>query len=61
MVVNVWIEYRNRQQPRRSGWPGRLKNAMQIVATFAFIALLWSMWSSDSLADWFSFLRTGNI
>jgi hypothetical protein len=34
---------------------------MQIVATFAFIAVLWSMWSSDSLADWVSFLRTGNI
>ncbi|MGC2109739.1 MAG: hypothetical protein WA655_09490 [Candidatus Korobacteraceae bacterium] len=61
MVVNVWIEYRNRQQPRRSGWAARLQNAVQIVATFAFMALLWSMWSSDSLADWFSFLRTGNI
>ncbi len=61
MLVNVWIEYRNRQRPRRSGWGLRLQHAVQIVATFAFIAVLWSMWSSDSLADWFSFLRTGNI
>jgi len=61
MVLNVWIEYRNRQQPRISRWAARLQNAVQIVATFAFMAVLWSMWSTDNLADWFSFLRTGNI
>ena len=61
MVINVWIEYRNRQRPRRSGWGLRLQHAVQIGATFAFIAVLWSMWSSDSLADWLAFLRTGNI
>jgi hypothetical protein len=34
---------------------------LQIAATFSFMAILWSMWSNDSLADWFSFLHTGNI
>ena len=61
MLVNVWIEFRNRNRPRRSGWVARLQNAMQIVATFAFMALLWSMWSADSLTEWFYFLRSGNI
>jgi alginate O-acetyltransferase complex protein AlgI len=61
MVLNVWIESRNRQKSRRTGWGARLQNAVQIVATFAFIALLWSMWSSDSLTDWFDFLRTGSV
>jgi alginate O-acetyltransferase complex protein AlgI len=61
MVVNVWIEYGNRQRPRVSCWGARVQNAVQVIATFAFMALLWSMWSSDSVASWISFLRTGNI
>ncbi len=61
MLINVWIEFRSRNRPRRSGWGGRLQNAMQIAATFAFIAMLWSMWSADSLTEWFYFLRSGNI
>jgi len=60
MLVNVWLEFRSRQRtpaPARS----RLRNAVQIVATFSFMALLWSMWSADSLNEWFYFLRTGNL
>ena len=45
----------------RSGWGAGLQNAAQIAATFAFMALLWSMWSADSLTEWFYFLRSGNI
>jgi len=61
MLVNVWIEFKNRNRPARSGWGGRLQNAAQIAATFTFMALLWSMWSADSLTEWFDFLRSGNI
>ncbi len=61
MVTNVWVEYHNRQRPQRSGWRFQLQQALQIAATFSFMAVLWSMWSNDSLADWFSFLHTGNI
>jgi alginate O-acetyltransferase complex protein AlgI len=61
MLVNVWIEFKGRGRPARSGWSARLQNAAQIAATFAFMALLWSMWNADSLAEWFYFLRSGNI
>jgi hypothetical protein len=61
MVVNAWIEYKNRQRLPSARWQAQLQNTVQIVATFTFMAVLWSMWSFDSLADWFSFLRTGNI
>src|SRR5271157_82965 len=61
MLVNDWIEFKNRQRPPRLGWGGRLQNAVQIAATFAFMTLLWSMWSADSLTEWLYFLRTGNL
>ena len=61
MIINVWIEYRNRQRPRRAGWLPRLQNAVQIAATFTFMAVLWSMWSADNLTEWFYLLKTGNI
>jgi hypothetical protein len=61
MMVNVWIEFRSRSRPVGSGWGTRLRTTVQIAATFAFVALLWSMWSADSLTEWFYFLRSGNI
>jgi len=61
MLANVCIEFKNRNRPPRSGWSARLQNAVQIAGTFAFMALLWSMWSADSLTEWFYFLRSGNI
>jgi alginate O-acetyltransferase complex protein AlgI len=61
MLVNVWIEFKTRNRPAPSGWGARLQNAAQIAATFAFMALLWSMWNADSLTEWFYFLRSGNI
>ena len=48
MMVNAWIEYRNRQHPTRHGWGARLQTAVQVAATFAFMALLWSMWCAYS-------------
>jgi hypothetical protein len=61
MLVNVWIEFKNRNRPVQPGWGARLRTAAKIAATFAFVALLWSMWSVDSLTEWFYFLRSGNI
>ena len=61
MMVNVWIEFRNRNRPPRPGLGARLQKAAQIAAIFAFMAVLWSMWSADSLTEWFYFLHSGNI
>jgi hypothetical protein len=61
MVANVWIENKYKKRVPQPGWSARVKNAVQIAAMFAFIAVLWSMWSADSLTEWVYFLRTGNI
>jgi hypothetical protein len=61
MVVNVWIESKHRKRRPQTGWTARLQNAVHIAATFAFIAVLWSMWSADSLTEWLYFLRSGSI
>lgn len=61
MMVNVWIENKSKKRQPQAGWSARLQNAAQIAATFAFLALLWSMWSADSVTEWLYFLRTGNI
>ena len=61
MLANVWIEFNSRQNRPRSSHMSWLRKGAQIAATFAFMALLWSMWSADSISEWFYFLRTGNI
>jgi D-alanyl-lipoteichoic acid acyltransferase DltB (MBOAT superfamily) len=61
MLVNVWIENKRKRSAPQTGWKFRLHNALHIAATFSFIALLWSMWSADSVTEWLSFLRTGHI
>ena len=61
MLANVWIDNQHKKRLPKTGWSARLQNAAQIAATFAFIALLWSMWSADSITEWFYFLRSGNI
>lgn len=59
MLVNVWFENKHRNDPRKEGWGAQLRNVLQIVATFSFMAILWSMWSSSSVSDWLYFLKTG--
>jgi alginate O-acetyltransferase complex protein AlgI len=61
MMVNVWMEGNAKKRPSATGWTARAQEALQIAVTFAFIAALWSMWSADSLTEWFYFLRSGNI
>jgi len=61
MMVNVWMESNAKKHPPATGWAARAQEAVQIAVTFAFMAALWSMWSADSLTEWFYFLRSGNI
>jgi alginate O-acetyltransferase complex protein AlgI len=61
MVVNVWIENKRKKRLPKSGWSGRVQEAVQIAIMFTFMAVLWSMWSSDSLTEWFYFLKSGSI
>jgi alginate O-acetyltransferase complex protein AlgI len=61
MLANVWMENNAKKRPVQTGWAARARQAVQIAVTFAFIAVLWSMWSADSLTEWFYFLRSGNI
>ena len=61
MLINVWIENKRKKKAPKTGWRFQLQNVVQIAATFSFIALLWSMWSADSVTEWLYFLRTGHI
>jgi hypothetical protein len=59
MLLNVWYENKHRNDPPRTGWVAQLQNGFQIAATFCFMAILWSLWSSSSVNDWLYFLKTG--
>ncbi len=48
MVVNVRWEDRRRGRPPAVGWPRWLR----IVAVFVSINVLWSMWTAESLGQW---------
>jgi len=60
MLVNVWYENKHKKGLAVTGWSGRLKYGLGVAATFCFMALIWSMWSANSLSDWIVFLRTGS-
>jgi alginate O-acetyltransferase complex protein AlgI len=60
VVAEVWYTATHKKRPRETGWAPRVRNALHVAATFTLIAVLWSMWSSNSLTEWFDFLRTGN-
>ncbi|HEY3824177.1 MAG TPA: hypothetical protein VGL82_06440 [Bryobacteraceae bacterium] len=61
VVADVWIAAVRRKRLPRTGWLPTLQRAVQIAATFAFMSLLWSMWSANSMSEWFLFLKTGNV
>lgn len=61
MVINVWIEDKHKKSLAKTGWTARAHYVLQVAITFAFMAVLWSMWSSDSLTEWLYFLKSGNI
>jgi hypothetical protein len=60
MLLNVWYEYKYKKRLPVPGWQNRLKEGLQVLATFSFMAMLWSLWSANSIADWLIFLRTGS-
>jgi alginate O-acetyltransferase complex protein AlgI len=60
MLVNVWFEFKHRKSLPVAGWRGRVGNGLQIAATFSIMAVLWSMWSANSIPDWLYFLRNGS-
>jgi len=53
-VNSVWESRRRRVRPAAAGFDLRraLGRAAQTLAMFVFLALLWSMWSSESVPEW---------
>jgi alginate O-acetyltransferase complex protein AlgI len=55
VVATVW--YTERHKPRkRPPWQARTLHAVQVIATFTFMATIWSMWSSLTFGSWFYLL-----
>jgi hypothetical protein len=61
VLVNTWMDYKRPKRAPQTGWKFRLRRAAQIAGTFALISLLWSLWSAESITEWFYFLRSGNV
>jgi D-alanyl-lipoteichoic acid acyltransferase DltB (MBOAT superfamily) len=59
VVMNVWIDAKRPKRRLGPGGPSRARHALQVVATFTLIAVLWSMWSANSMTEWIHFLKTG--
>jgi len=59
MLANVWVEHQHKKSPPKAGWRGLTQHFLQVAATFSFVAILWSLWSANSITDWLYFLRTG--
>ncbi len=50
---SVWESRRRRAAPAEGFSPGgALARSAQTLAMFAFLAVLWSLWSADSLSEW---------
>ena len=60
VVVNVWLQQKRGRRVAKMGWLPKLQDAAQIALTFAFISVLWSMWSAPGMKEWLYFLKSGN-
>lgn len=58
VLVNVWNDARSprTRAPRRHTVRAVLVRALKIAGTFTTLALLWSLWSSPTLAAWLAML-----
>lgn len=61
MMLEVWVTYKRPKRAKAKGWAGGLRHVVQIAATFAFMSLLWSLWSANSMGEWLYFLKSGNV
>jgi D-alanyl-lipoteichoic acid acyltransferase DltB (MBOAT superfamily) len=67
VLCSVQLDFRRGPDPSRkeeaATWQGAVGfatvRALKVAATFSTIALLWSLWSSPSLAAWFDLMRRG--
>jgi hypothetical protein len=60
VLWDVWKGATRVRLPQETTPKSPFMNVVRIAATFTLIAFLWSMWSANSLTEWFDFLRTGN-
>lgn len=62
VTANLLAELRWKKTRRvSSGWLGRVRHAMSVACTFVVITVLWSMWNSPSLAEWWDVLTWRQI
>jgi alginate O-acetyltransferase complex protein AlgI len=60
VLWDVWKSATRVRLPQATAPKSPFMDVVRIAATFTLIAFLWSMWSANSLTEWFDFLRTGN-
>lgn len=57
VLVNVQLDARDGDGPRKPARPGLLARSAKTAATFVTIAVLWSLWCSPSLGAWAGMFR----
>jgi alginate O-acetyltransferase complex protein AlgI len=61
VTLNLIVEARRTPGRRLTGWQARAVKGLQIAGTFSLIVVLWSMWNSPSLAEWYDVLTWWQI
>ena len=64
-INSVWESSRSKKKalPKKGGWQvgPSASLAFRTVVTFVFLSIMWSFWSSESAAEWWSIMRqSGN-
>lgn len=61
VLINVQLDARRKPtlKKQNTGWLGNLRHVAGIAGMIFSITMLWSLWSSASLGDWFAMLQRG--
>lgn len=61
VLVNVQLDARRKPgvKTQKTGWLGQVRHCASICGMILSITLLWSLWSSPTLGDWFDMLQRG--
>lgn len=55
----VWESKKRRVRPDKKSWGYASRMTAQIMGMFLFMSILWSIWSSTTMGDWFAVASNG--
>ncbi len=64
VVGEAWYDMLHPRPARaltKTGWKYRAQHAAKVGLTIATVSVLFSLWSANSMEEWFYFLRSGHV